>query len=52
MQVDGEFGGILVAGGFVVLGLVGLPIAKWFLLGALLLGGSSLTAALCSKVVS
>jgi len=39
MQIDAEFGGILVAVGFVVLGLVGLPIAKWFLLGALALGG-------------
>ena len=40
MHVDAEFGGILVAVGFVVLGLLGLPIAKWFLLGAALLGGA------------
>jgi hypothetical protein len=38
MRVDAEFAGIIVAVGFVVLGLVGLPIAKWFLLGALALG--------------
>jgi hypothetical protein len=30
MRVDAEFAGIIVAVGFVVLGLVGLPIAKWF----------------------
>jgi len=34
MRVDAEFAGILVAVSFVILGLVGLPIAKWFLLGA------------------
>ena len=34
MREDAEFAGILVAVSFVVLGLVGLPIAKWFLLGA------------------
>jgi hypothetical protein len=37
-RVDAEFAGIIIAVGFVVLGLVGLPIAKWFLLGALVLG--------------
>ncbi len=36
--VDVEFAGILVAIGFVVMGLVALPIAKWFLLCALALG--------------
>src|SRR5215471_14495495 len=34
MRADAEFAGILIAVSFVVLGLVGLPIAKWFLLGA------------------
>jgi hypothetical protein len=40
MQVDAELTGVLIALGFVVMGFVsGVPIAKWFLLGALLLGG-------------
>jgi hypothetical protein len=40
LQVDAERTGVLVALGFVVMGFVsGVPIAKWFLLGALLLGG-------------
>jgi hypothetical protein len=38
MRVDSEFAGLFVAVGFVVMGLVSMPIAKWFLLGALLLG--------------
>ena len=38
-QVDAETAGIVVALGFVVMGVVALPIAKWFLAGALLLGG-------------
>ena len=38
-RVDAELAGILVAVGFVVMGVVAIPIAKWFLLGALLLGG-------------
>jgi hypothetical protein len=38
MRVDAEFAGVLVAVGFVVMGVVGIPIAKWFLLGALVLG--------------
>lgn len=38
-QVDAEFAGILVALGFVVMGIVAIPIVKWFLLGALVLGG-------------
>jgi hypothetical protein len=38
MRVDSEFVGIIVAVGFVLMGLVGIPIAKWFLLGALVLG--------------
>jgi len=32
--------GIIVAVAFVVLGLVGLPFAKWFLLGAVVLGAA------------
>ena len=38
-QVDSEFAGILVAVGFVIMGVVAIPIAKWFVLGALVLGG-------------
>lgn len=40
MQVDAEFARIIVAIGFVVTGVVAIPIAKWFLLGALLLRGA------------
>jgi hypothetical protein len=38
MQVDSELAGILIACGFVLMGLVSLPIAKWFFMGALSLG--------------
>jgi hypothetical protein len=38
MQVDSEVAGILVALGFVVMAVVGIPIARWFVLGAVLLG--------------
>ncbi len=38
MRVDSESAGIIIAIAFVVLGVVGLPIGKWFLLGALGLG--------------
>jgi hypothetical protein len=38
VRVDAEFIGLVVALGFVVMGVVSIPIAKWFLLGALLLG--------------
>jgi hypothetical protein len=38
MQVDSEVAGILVALGFVVMAVVGIPLARWFLLGAALLG--------------
>jgi hypothetical protein len=38
MQVDSEFAGLLVAVGFVVLGLVSMPIATGFVLGAIALG--------------
>ena len=39
MQVDSEFAGLLLAFGFLVMGLVSMPIATWFFLGALVLGG-------------
>jgi hypothetical protein len=39
MQIDSEFAGILVAVGFLLMGLVSMPIVTWFLLGALGLGG-------------
>ncbi len=38
MRTDTEFAGILIAVGFVVMGLVALPIAKWFLLGTVGIG--------------
>ena len=38
MRVDAEVIGILIALGFVVMGVVGIPIVKWFLLGAVVLG--------------
>jgi hypothetical protein len=38
MPVDADSAGILVAVAFLVLGLVGLPIAKWFFLGAVAFG--------------
>ena len=38
MQVDSELAGVVIACGFVLMGLVSLPIAKWFFVGALLLG--------------
>ena len=40
MSVDAESAGILVAVAFLVLSLVGLPIAKWFFLAALVLGAT------------
>jgi hypothetical protein len=40
MQVDSESAGILVALGFVVMAVVGIPLARWFVLGAALMGGS------------
>jgi hypothetical protein len=38
MQVDSEFAGILVAVGFLVLGLVSMPVATGFVLGSIALG--------------
>jgi hypothetical protein len=39
MPTDAELAGFIVAIGFIVMGVVGIPIVKWFLLGAILLGG-------------
>ncbi len=39
-QVDAEVAGIGIALGFIVMGVVAIPIVKWFLLGAVLLGGA------------
>jgi len=38
MQVDSEFAGILVAVGFLVMGLVSMPLGTGFVLGAIALG--------------
>ena len=38
MRVDSEFAGLLVAVGFLVMGFVSVPIATWFVLGAVALG--------------
>ena len=38
MQVDSELIGLLVAVGFLVMGLVSMPIATWFVIGAIALG--------------
>ena len=38
MRVDSEFAGLLVAVGFLVLGLVSMPIATGFVIGAIALG--------------
>jgi hypothetical protein len=38
LPVDSEVAGILVALGFVVMAVVGIPLARWFVLGAVLLG--------------
>ncbi len=39
MPTDAELAGFIVAIGFIVMGVVGIPIMKFFLLGAALLGG-------------
>jgi hypothetical protein len=39
MQVDAGVAGLIVAVGFLVMGVVSLPIVKWFVFGTLLLGG-------------
>jgi len=38
MRVDSEFAGLLVAIGLLVMGFVSMSIAKWFVLGAVVLG--------------
>lgn len=38
MQVDSEVAGIIVAVGFLAMGLVSMPIARWFVLGCFALG--------------
>jgi hypothetical protein len=38
MRADSGFAGILVAIGFLLMGLVSMPIATWFLSGALAFG--------------
>ena len=38
MKVDSEFAGLLVAVGFLVMGFVSMPIARWFIVGAVALG--------------
>ena len=40
MAVGAEFAGVLIAIAFGVLAVIGLPIAKWFLLGTVLVGGA------------
>ena len=38
MRVDSEFAGLIVAVGFIVMGLVSMPLATGFVLGAITLG--------------
>lgn len=38
MRMDAEFAGILVAVGFLVMGLVSMPLATGFVVGAITLG--------------
>jgi len=38
MHAGGEAPAIILAIGFVVMGLVGIPVAKFFLIGAVVLG--------------
>jgi len=40
MSVDSETAGILVAVGFLAMGLVSIPVARWFVVGCLALGGA------------
>ncbi len=37
-RFEAGFAGIIVAGGFIALGLAALPLAKWFLLAAVCVG--------------
>lgn len=38
MRVESGLIGIILAGGFVLMGFVSMPVAKWFLAGAAVLG--------------
>ena len=38
MRVDSESAGIIIAVGFVLMGIVGIPIVKWFLIAGIVLG--------------
>ncbi len=38
MRVDSEFAGLLIVVGFVALGLVSIPFAKWFFVGTAVVG--------------
>jgi len=49
MQVDSELAGVLIAAGFVLMGLVSMPIAKWFFLGAVLFGAVVAWVLHCTK---
>ena len=49
MRADAEFAGIMIAVGFTIMGLVGLPIAKWFLLAAIALAALVATVLHFSK---
>jgi hypothetical protein len=40
MRVDSEVAGFIVAIGIVVLGVISIPIAKYFLAGAILVGST------------
>lgn len=48
-SVDSELAGILVAIGFIVMGVVALPIVKWFLLGAIAVGVSVTLLFRCTR---
>jgi hypothetical protein len=39
MRVDSGLVGILIAIGFLLMGFVSMPVATWFVMGALLVGG-------------
>ena len=38
-SVGGGVAGFIVAASFVVIGLIGIPTARWFLAGSIVLGG-------------
>lgn len=40
MHVDSEVAGILVALGFIEIAVVGIPLARWFVLGTVIMGVS------------